>query len=394
MSEEIEVAKAIENLIGSSTSPIGHHDLYIDDSDRIYISNALDGSKYKSNVGSTYYVDLLQQRIAKYCGVEHAIATSSGTAALHVALLACGIEHDDVFGGDEVLMPAMTFAGVAHAVIQAGGTPHFVDGKYGINAYKLLLYLNDETKFIRIDNYLVNKNGRNRVRAIIGTDLLGVPDDYAALQKLADQYNLILIEDAAEALGSELNGKKCGSFGKAAIFSFNTNKIVSGNGGGMLLTDDAWVAAEAYRLSTTGRIPHAWEIKHDAVGFNYRMPDLNACLILAQLQRFEEILSYKRRLKAAYMGAINAASGVYFRVSSNPMSISNEWLISIELHPSLSRIGLLQELHNRGIFAREMFTPLHKLPHLADYPKMDNLMTAEAMYENTICLPSGMGLVP
>ncbi len=225
-------------------------------------------------------------------------------------------------------------------------------------------------------------------------DLLGFPVDLPRLSAVADEFGLTLIEDAAQALGSSLGHARCGSFGKVAALSFNNNKIITSNGGGAILTNDEWVAAKAWQLATTARVPHPWKVEHDAIGFNYRMPAINATLGYSQFQMLDKFLELKRRLLSFYQTALKELP-LDVLVAKEPwQGEPNYWLITAVLREECAdqRDVLLQELHARGIQARALFTPLHTLPMYADCPRDSNLQSAETTFDRAICLPSGVAL--
>lgn len=376
-----EIVRAIEGVL-PERRPIRHHEPHIYDKELQYVNEALyDG------VAGDNWVKRLEAELACVCGTTQAIVTSSGTAALHVVLLASGIQPNE-----EVLVPALTFAGTAHAVSYCGATPNFVDGSLCINPYKLRRYLERTT--------CANPNRRGRlncktgrvISALIVVDLLGFPADWVRLSALADEFGLILIEDAAQALGASLGNQPCGSFGKAAILSFNNNKIVTGNGGGAVLTNDEWIAAKCHQLSTTARTGHPWKVEHDALGYNYRMGNLNASLACAQLERLQQFVSAKKALFSRYDEALQGLAPL-LKANESWHGSPNYWLITLMLKPEHRNLrdDILNQLHEKGIHARALFTPLHQLPHYAKCPQ-DTLHYAEDTFSRAICLPSGVAL--
>jgi perosamine synthetase len=324
----------------------------------------------------------LGDRLAAYCGVEAAIPVSSGTAALQLALMSVGLRP-----GEEVFVPTLTFAATAAAIVHAGGIPHFVDGGTSINAFKLRRHLERSTASTPDKRGRVNVKTGRVISAIIAVDLLGFPADYTKLYDVADEFGLLLIEDAAEALGSRVNGKMCGSFGRAAILSFNNNKIVTAGGGGAVLTNDEWIAAKTWDLSSTCRKAHPWLVEHTGIGFNYRMPSLNAALCLSQLEKIGTFLSAKRALFERYKAALSGKMLEPNEWQGEP----NYWLSTMLADNEKHRNELLSELHKRQIKARALFTPLHMLEAYKDYPQQINLKQAENLFSKAICLPSGQG---
>lgn len=363
--------------------PIHHHEPYTLHCEKENIEQCLE-----QGIANDHWVKKLEEELRRTCGTTQAIATSSGTAALHVALLAAGVKS-----GEEVLVPSLTFAGTANAVSHCGAVPNFVDGPLGINPYKLRRYLERTT--------CANPNRRGRlncatarvISAVVVVDLLGFPADWQKLSEVADEFGLILIEDAAQALGAKIGNQPCGSFGKAAILSFNNNKIVTGNGGGALLTNDEWLASKAHQLATTARTTHPWRVEHDAIAYNYRMGAINGALACAQMDRLPVFLVAKRALLARYEAAVADLKAVALLKATEPWhGDPNYWLSTLIFTKpgdcTAERDALLEELHQNGIYARALFTPLHKLPMYAGNPR-DKMQYAENTFSRTICLPSG-----
>jgi perosamine synthetase len=375
---QVKLADAIEEVLPKHR-PIGHHDAAINGKEWVAVSDCL------NDLTSDKYVTLLEDKISHYCDVSSVIATSSGTAALHLALLAVGVKP-----GEEVLVPASTFAGTAFAVSYCGAIPNFIDGTVRINAYKLRRYLERTTvKNWNRRGRLNSKTGRV-ISAIIAVDLLGFPNDMEKLAAVADEFGLTLIEDAAQALGASLGNRRCGSFGKAAILSFNNNKIVTGNGGGAVLTNDEWIAAKVWQLATTGRIKHPWKIEHDAIGFNYRMKNINAAIACAQFDQLDFFLQKKRELRDRYKRAISEIKEVGLLLTGEDWQGKPNYWLNAMLVPNKDREAVLDELNKRGIGARSLYTPLHKLSMYEDNPR-DDLRSAEILASMVVCLPSGIG---
>jgi len=220
-----QIVEAVASVL-PARRPIGHHEPSLDVRDLAAINEC-----YYTGLTGYGFINRFEEAIAKACGVRHAIAVSSGTAALHLALMAAGVKP-----GDEVLVPALTFVATANAVVHAGAVPNFVDGPLNINAYKLRCYLSRETVRAPTGGPRLNRRTGRPVTAMIVVDLLGVPADLAALEAVASEFGLAMIEDAAEALGSRAGNRACGSHGRAGILSFNNNKIVTTGGGGVVLT--------------------------------------------------------------------------------------------------------------------------------------------------------------
>lgn len=352
-----------------------------------YVKSCLDEG-WVSSVGA--FVDRFENELAEICEVRHAIATVNGTAALHAALMATGVQTED-----EVFVPALTFVATANAVSHAGAVPHFVDcdkDRLGVDVPKLAKYL-DEIAVADGEG----PNGpvfRNRqtgrvLRAIVPTHVFGIPMDIEALVELAERYNLLIIEDAAEALGSRYKERPVGSFGNAAALSFNGNKIITTGGGGAVLTNNDEIAARVRHLCTTAKRPHPWLYEHDCVAYNYRLPNINAALGCAQLEQLDARVTLKKTLAATYEDALKEVAGIDVLLVPDD-SVSNHWLNAIVLKSGTSfeeRDRILGALNKVGLQCRPVWNLMHTLPMFANNPRMD-LSCAEDMAARVINTPS------
>ncbi|MEM9366196.1 MAG: LegC family aminotransferase [Planctomycetota bacterium] len=341
-------------------------------------------SGWVSSVGK--YVDRLEREIADYTGSRFAIATVNGTSALHVALLLAGVR-----AGDEVLCPALSFVATANAIRYCGACPHFVDSEHrtlGVDAVKLRDHLETATQME--DGSCVNRLTGRRIAALVPMHTLGHAADLGGLQEVCDAFGLPMVEDAAESLGTYLGNQHTGTFGLASAISFNGNKIMTTGGGGMILTQDERLAKRAKHLTTTAKRPHRWEFVHDEVGYNYRMPNLNAALGCAQLERLDEFLRRKRGLAERYAHAFSQCSGAHW-VQEWEGESANHWVNAIRVPDH--RDAVLQRSHEAGWQARPLWNCLHSLSIFADCPRMD-LTVSECLVETTVCLPSSVKLGP
>lgn len=350
-----------------------------------YLKECLDSS-YVSSVGA--FVTRFERAIADIAGTKHAIAVVNGTAALHVALLLVGVT-----AGDEVLAPALTFVATANAISYCGAIPHFVDSDpatLGIDPQALRQYLRDIAE--RRGERLVNRRTGRRIAAIVPMHTFGHPVDMEPLNALAAELGLAVVEDATESLGSRYKGRPTGSLSQLAAFSFNGNKIVTTGGGGAIATDDAVLAERAKHLTTTAKLPHAWAFIHDAVAFNYRMPNLNAALGCAQLEQLDGFLAAKRKLAARYRRALAGVPGVSF-VDEPSFARSNYWLnaLLIDAENAGERDELLRRCNAEGLLCRPAWTLMHRLAIYADCPRMP-LPVSESIEARLVNLPSGPSL--
>ena len=352
-----------------------------------YLRECLDSS-YVSSVGA--FVTGFEQQMAEVAGTEHAIAVVNGTAALHICLLLSGVA-----AGDEVLAPALTFVATANAIAYCSAVPHFVDSSpitLGLDPERLAEYLCEIGE--HRGGAVVNRRTGRRIAAIVPMHTFGHPVDMAPLTALAEEWGLPVIEDATESLGSRYKGKPAGCLSRLAAFSFNGNKIVTTGGGGAITTNDAALAEAAKHLTTTAKLPHAWAFVHDQIGFNYRMPNLNAALGCAQLEQLSGFLAAKRVLAERYRRALDGVPGVSF-FAEPPFARSNYWLNAMLLDEAVAgeRERLLQLCNEHGLMCRPAWTLMHRLPMYADCPRMP-LPVAESIERRLVNLPSGAGLAP
>lgn len=350
-----------------------------------YVKECID-TGWVSSAGA--YVTRFEKMLAEFTGARHAVAVVNGTAALHVALLLAGVTRDS-----EVLIPSLTFVATANAVAYCGAVAHFCDVEkrtLGIDSQRLGAHL-QEVAQLR-DGECWNRRTGRRIAAIVPMHTFGHPVDLEGLAAVAQRWGLPIVEDAAESLGSYYRGKHTGTFGRLGILSFNGNKIVTTGGGGAILTDDDELAGRARHITTTAKLPHAWEFVHDVTGFNYRMPNLNAALGCAQLEQLPEFLTNKRRLAERYAEAMAGIEGVsVFREPEG--SKSNYWLNAILLDkPDLAtRDRLLGALNAAKLQSRPIWTPMHRLAMYCECPRME-LDVTEQLAQRVVNVPSSAGL--
>lgn len=348
-----------------------------------YVKDCLD-TGWVSSVGE--YVDRFEKELADFVGAKRAVAVVNGTAALHIALLLAGVEHND-----EVLVPALTFVATANAVSYCGAIPHFIDIEertLGVDPLKLRTYLKENTEIKEDGCY--NKETRRRIKAVVPMHTFGHPVDLDALADVCEEFKIELVEDAAESLGSYYKGKHTGNFGKISAFSFNGNKIITTGGGGAIVTNDEELAEKAKHLTTTAKVPHRWEYIHDEVGYNYRMPNINAALGVAQLEQLPTFIEKKRQLAIKYAKGFQGISNVSF-FKEPEFAKSNYWLQTILLSDETTdfRDKVLEALNATGLMSRPAWTLMHKLPMYKQCPKMD-LSVAERMERQVVNIPSGV----
>lgn len=373
------VVAAIHRAAGPA--PVVLHEPMFTGNEWQYVKECLD-STFVSSVGK--FVDRFEADLCRLTGARHAVAVVNGTAALHVALRMAG-----VMPGDEVLAPALTFVATANAVSHCGAVPHFVDSEeqsFGIDSAKLREHLAATVE--KRGGICINRASGRAIRAMVPMHTFGHPSDVDGLLAVAHDFGLAVVEDAAEALGSYYGGQHAGTFGLLGTLSFNGNKIVTTGGGGAILTNDTELARRAKHLTTTAKLPHPWEYRHDEVAFNYRMPNLNAALGCAQLEKLDAFVESKRELFLKYSAAFDAVSEA--SVVAEPDGCrSNYWLQTLLLDPRYAdqRDVLLRATNEAGFMTRPAWILMHQLSPYAECPRMD-LATAESLAMRLINLPS------
>jgi len=379
-----EVVQAVASVVGAG--PLALHEPRFRGNEWIYLKECLD-STFVSSVGK--FVDRFEADLAAFTGAKRAVAVVNGTAALHVALLLTGVE-----AGDEVLMPALTFIATANAVAYCQATPHFVDSEehsLGMDPHALRDYLTATTEMR--NGHCINRSTGRVIRAMVPMHTFGHPVDIEALLAVAHDFNLQLIEDAAESLGSTVGERHTGTFGLMGTLSFNGNKTITTGGGGAILTNDLELGARAKHLTTTAKVPHRWNFVHDEVGYNYRLPNLNAALGCAQLEQLPGFLLEKRRLFDGYQSRFADISGV--RLVVEPAGCqSNYWLQALLLDESLAdqRDAILTATNDAGLMTRPVWALMHRMPMYSKAPKAP-LPVAESLERRLINIPSSSGLV-
>ncbi|OGX12931.1 MAG: aminotransferase DegT [Omnitrophica bacterium RIFOXYB12_FULL_50_7] len=379
--DKAAILKAIRSCLPAEQKNVELHEPYLCGNEWNYVKECLD-TNWVSSVGK--FVDVFEQKLAEYTGVKRAFAVVNGTAALHISLKMAGVDE-----GNEVLVPDLTFVATANAVTYCGAIPHFVDCDemtLGVDPKALSDYLSRIAE-IR-DGECINRETGRKIKVLVAMHTFGHPCDLEKLSDLCKKYNLILIEDAAEALGSFYKNRHVGHWGKFSILSFNGNKTITTGGGGAILTNDEKLGVRAKHIATTAKLPHPFIFFHDQIGYNYRMPNINAALGVAQLENLPRFLERKRVLAMRYKKSFQDVAGVRF-VDEPGFSKSNFWLnaILLDADTAAERDGLLEYLRADGIKARPAWTLMHKLPMFQDCPRMEIPM-AEAMDSRLINIPS------
>ncbi|CUH82387.1 LegC family aminotransferase [Tropicibacter naphthalenivorans] len=380
-----DLVQRIRGVIGAEAGFVPLHVPEFHGRERELLIDCID-TGWVSSVGS--YVDAFEAEVARLSGCTHGVVVANGTAALQIAMLVAGVAP-----GDEVLMPALTFVATANATSHLGAVPHFVDSAYdtmGVCPTRLRAHL-EQVAEVR-EGATWNRQTGRRIAAIVPMHVFGCPVDMDGLDAVVADWPMVVVEDAAESLGSTYHGRPCGSLGRIAAISFNGNKIVTTGGGGAIVTNDEALAKRAKHLTTTAKQPHPWAFIHDEVGYNYRMPNLNAALGVAQLEQLGDRLAQKQRLFDAYAAAFDGLSGAQLFTAPEG-SVSNNWLVTLILDPDMAaqRDTLLKVLNDAGIMTRPIWTLMHRLPMYQDAPRAD-LTQAADLEARVLNIPSSAHL--
>jgi len=343
-----------------------------------YLNECID-STFVSSVGK--FVDEFEEKIANYTGSKYAIATSNGTSALHISLLLANVDQNN-----EVITQPLTFVATCNAISYCGAQPIFIDvdkDTMGLSTTALKYFLEKNTS-VKNQQCINNKTGKV-IKACVPMHTFGHPCRIDEIKEICDKHHVFLIEDAAESVGSTYKGRHTGTFGQVGVMSFNGNKIITAGGGGCIVTNDKALAKKAKHLTTTAKVPHKWDFNHDMVGYNYRMPNLNAALLVAQLENLDNFISSKRKLANVYETFFNSNNYVFVK---EPMdSKSNYWLNSIILKNKQQRDEFLDETNSSGIMTRPIWTLMNKLP-MFGYAQCGDLKNSEWLKDRVVNIPS------
>ena len=346
-----------------------------------YLSDCID-STFVSYVGK--YVTQFEEITAQFTGAKYAVAVVNGTAALQVALQIAGVEF-----GDEVITQPLTFVATANAISHCGAKPVFIDvdlDTMGMSPEKLNDWLKNNVIIDPKTGKPHNNRTRNPISAIVPVHTFGHPCRIDELVEVANKYNIPVIEDSTESLGSFHKGKHTGTFGLAGIFSYNGNKTITTGGGGMIITDNEKFAKKAKHITTTAKIPHKWEYNHDEVGYNYRLTNVNAAIGVAQMEYFDKILQNKRKTATLYKDFFRNKEVTFFTEPKN--SISNYWLNVIQFKDKSERDSFLEFSNVNGVITRPVWRLMNKL-NMYVTCQADNLDNAELFENRVVNIPSG-----
>ncbi len=349
-----------------------------------YLNECID-STYVSSVGP--FVDRFEEDMSRYTSAKKSVVCVSGTNALHIALLLVGVERDD-----EVLTQALTFIATCNAISYVGAHPVFIDvdkSTMGLSpdAIKNWLVANAEIR----NGQCYNKHTGRRIKACVPMHTFGHPVRIEEIAAICAEFHIELVEDAAESIGSRYKGTHTGLFGKVGVLSFNGNKTITTGGGGMLLFKDEELGTMAKHLTTQAKVPHRWEFKHDHIGFNYRMPNINAALGCAQLEHLDEFIADKRAIASSYAVFFQNVDGIdFFTEPEN--CYSNYWLNAVILKDRDARQAFLQETNDNGVMTRPIWELMNRLP-MFDHCENDGLKNTVWFADRVVNIPSSVRLV-
>lgn len=348
-----------------------------------YLDECID-TTFVSSVGK--FVDRFEEDMAKYTGAKKAIVCVSGTNALHMSLMLVGVERND-----EVLTQALTFIATCNALSYIGAHPVFLDvdkSTMGLSPYAIKEWLIKNAEIRNGECW--NKNSGRRVKACVPMHTFGHPVIIDEIADICDEYNIELVEDAAESIGSKYKGKHTGTFGKVGAISFNGNKTITTGGGGMMVFKDEELAKYAKHITTQAKIPHRWEFRHDHIGYNYRMPNINAALGCAQLENLDNFIANKRQLALEYAEYFKNVEDIQFFTEPED-SFSNYWLQAVVLKDKAAQQAFLQQTNDNGVMTRPIWELMNRLP-MFEHCENDGLRNTIWFADRVVNIPSSVRL--
>ena len=365
-------------IYGDDLIPL--HRPIFEGNERQYLIDCID-SNFVSSVGAK--VTEFEEKVAKFTGSKYAVATVNGTAALHVAIELAGVKP-----GDEVISQALTFVATCNAISYAGAKPLFIDvdvDTMGLSPAALKRFLEENAEKRASGTF--NKISGKKISACVPMHTFGFPCRIAEIAEICADWDITLIEDAAESLGSYVGSRHTGTFGSMATLSFNGNKVITTGGGGMIITDDTELAKRAKYITTTAKVPHPYEFVHDGIGYNYRMPNLNAALGCAQMERLDEFLTLKAQLADQWDTFFNMRGADF--VKATDQNIANHWLNAIILDSREDRDGFLKLTNNNNVMTRPIWTLMSKLPMFKNC-QTDGLENSLWLEDRVVNIPSSV----
>ena len=376
-----ELLRRIREVQNFPDGPVALHAPVFAGNEKCYVMDAIE-STFVSSVGE--YVTRFEEMLCSLTGARYAVACCNGTSALEMALRLAGVQS-----GDVVLTQPLSFVATAHAIVHAGAEPVFLDverSTLGLSPDAVRKFL--EARCLRGQGVCRLADTGQRVAACVPMHSFGLPVRMDELLAVCDEWNVPVVEDAAEALGSSYKGRYCGTMGQLGVLSFNGNKTVTTGGGGAILTNSDELAATAKRLTTTAKIPHRWEYRHDAVAWNFRLPNLNAALGCAQLEQLERFIDIKRKRAAAYAELFRDTDWEFVTEPGNCRS--NYWLCAVLTNSPSEKNAFLAATNDAGLGTRPVWVPLHSLP-MYQHCRREDVSTAMDIASKLVNLPSGVG---
>jgi perosamine synthetase len=365
-------------IYGDAFVPL--HRPVFEGNERQYLTDCID-SNFVSSVGEK--VTEFEDKVAEFTGSRYAVATVNGTAALHVAIELAGVK-----AGDEVISQAMTFIATCNAISYAGASPIFIDvdlDTMGLSPSALKRFLEENAE--KRVNGSFNKISGKRISACVPMHTFGFPCRIAEIAEICADWDIALIEDAAESLGSYVGSRHTGTFSSMATLSFNGNKVITTGGGGMIITDNPELAKRAKHITTTAKVPHPFKFVHDEIGYNYRMPNLNAALGCAQMERVEEFLAIKKKLAGQWDNFFNKRDASFFKAIDG--NKANYWLNAIILDSREDRDDFLKMTNDNNVMTRPIWTLMSKLP-MFNNCQTDGLESSLWLEDRVVNIPSSV----
>ncbi len=375
-----EIIRFIREYYDQPEGPIALHEPLFIGNERKYVLDAID-STYVSSVGK--YVDQFESMVKEYTGAAYAVATANGSSALHIALILAGVKRDDL-----VITQPMTFVATCNVIRYVGADPLFIDNDrktLGLSAVKLKEFL-IQGCFVS-NGEAFHKSSGKRISACLPMHAFGHPVELDEINDVCKSYGIVLVEDAAESLGSKYKGQQTGTFGRISAFSLNGNKTITSGGGGVITTNDKTLGQLAKHLTTQAKLPHPWEFNHDQTGYNYRMPNLNAALACAQMEMLDKFIDKKRELAKQYNKLFHKL-GLGFAIEPSN-TVSNYWLNNVFFNDRKERDEFLAHSNAQQIGTRPVWTLMNKLPMFKKCICGD-LSDAQEMEDRIVSLPSSV----
>jgi len=381
MNKYQHIIDKIRELYNEPDAFIPLHEPYFRGNEKKYLNECID-TTFVSSVGM--FVDRFEEMVAEYTGAKKAVVCVNGTNALHLAMLLLGVEKND-----EIITQSLTFIATCNAISYIGAHPVFIDvdkDTMGLSPFAVEKWLKENS--IIINKQCYNKNTKRRIKACIPMHTFGHPVHVDQLVDVCRQFHLELVEDSAESLGSFYKGKHTGTFGKIGVLSFNGNKTITTGGGGMLLFQDEELAKRAKHITTQAKVPHQWEFVHDEIGYNYRMPNINAALGCAQMEQLEKVLQNKRETAKKYKAFFDKIEGVdFFNEPENCKS--NFWLNAVILENNEKQLEFLKQTNNQGVMTRPIWQLMNKLSMFSNC-QTDSLINSKWFVDRVVNIPSSV----